>query len=89
MNAVNAQMKATWNKMCGTALLWVALAALTFVPTSADDTKSAIVATLGFGAFALGLALFSDGVKRDVVEQLRREPRLEPTAVPPPRPEQL
>ena len=74
MNAMNTQMKATWRKMSGTALLWVALAALVYVPSSGGGAKSAIVAAVGFVAFAFGLALFTDGLKRDIVEQMRREP---------------
>jgi hypothetical protein len=73
MNAMNTQMKATWPKMVGTALLWVALAALVYVPSSGGGAKGAIVALLGFVSFASGLALFADGLKRDIVEQLRRD----------------
>lgn len=72
-NAMNAQMKATWRKMVGTALLWVALAALVYVPSSGGGARTAIVACLGFFSFATGLALFADGLKRDIVAQLRRE----------------
>ena len=75
MNPMTAQMKATSRKMVGTALLWAALAALVCVPTSGGGAKSAIVACLGFFSFASGLALFTDGLKRDIVEQLRREPK--------------
>ena len=72
MKAMNTQMKATWRKMVGTALLWVAFAALIFVPSSGGGAKGVIVACLGFMSFASGLALFADGLKRDIVEQLRR-----------------
>lgn len=74
MKIMNAQMKATWRKMVGTALLWVALAALIYVPSSGGSARGAIIAGLGFVAFASGLALFADGLKRDIVEHLRREP---------------
>lgn len=73
MNAMNAQMKATWRKMVGAVLLWVAFAALIYVPSSDGDASGAIVACLGFFSFASGLALFADGLKRDIVEQLRRD----------------
>jgi hypothetical protein len=73
MNAMSSEMTATWRKMAGTGLLWAALAALVCVP-SIGDGKGAIVAILGFVAFAVGLALFADGLKRDIVGQLRREP---------------
>ena len=73
MNAMNRQMKATWRKMVGTALLWAALAALVYVPSCGDGGKGTIVAVLGFVSFASGLALFADGLKRDIVAQLRRE----------------
>lgn len=72
-DASTEKMKAAWRKMCGTALLWAALAALIYVPTSGGGGKTVIVALLGFFAFASGLALFAEGWKRDVVEQLRRE----------------
>lgn len=73
MNAMNTQMKATWRKMVGTALLWVAFAALIYVPSSGGGARGVIVACLGFFCFASGLALFADGLKRDIVEQLRRD----------------
>ena len=73
MNAMNTQMKATWRKMVGTALLCVAFAALVYVPSSGGGARGVIVACLGFVSFATGLALFADGLKRDMVEQLRRD----------------
>jgi hypothetical protein len=74
MNAMNTQMRAAWRKLVGTALLWVALAALVFVPSSGGGGKGVAVAGLGFVAFTFGLALFADGVKRDLVEEIRRVP---------------
>jgi len=74
MNAMNTQMKATWRKMVGTALLWVALATLIYLPSSTGGSRGAIIAGLGFVAFACGLALFTDGLKRDIVDALRRGP---------------
>jgi len=41
MNAMGTQMKATWRKMVGTALLWVALAALVYVPSTGCKKKEA------------------------------------------------
>jgi len=73
MNAMNSNMKATWRKMVGTALLWLALAALVYVPSSGGGARGAMVACLGFFSFAAGLALFADGLKRDIVEQIRRK----------------
>lgn len=75
MNAMNTQMKATWRKMVGTAFLWVALGALVYSPSSGGGAKCAIIALLGFACFASGLALFADGMKRDIVEELRRGPK--------------
>ena len=72
MNAMNTQMKATWRKMVGTAFLWVALGALVYSPSSGGGAKCAIIALLGFAFFASGLALFADGIKRDIVDELRR-----------------
>ena len=59
--------------MVGTALLWVAFATLTYIPSSGGGGKGAIVACLGFISFATGLALFADALKRDIVAQLRRD----------------
>ncbi len=59
--------------MVGIALLWAALAALTYIPSTGGGTKGAVVAFLGFLSFTCGLALFADGLKRDIVEQLRRD----------------
>ena len=70
---MNSQMNASWRKMVGTALLWVALAALIYVPSSSGGLRDAIVACLGFFFFASGLALFADGLKRDIVDHLRRD----------------
>ncbi len=72
---MNTQMQASWRKMVGIALLWFALAAVVYVPTAAFGTKGAIVAFLGFVSFALGLAFFADGLKRDIVATLtQRKP---------------
>jgi hypothetical protein len=70
---MNSQMKAAWRKMVGIALLWAALAALAYIPSAGGSTKGTILACLGFLVFASGLALFADGVKRDIVEQLRKD----------------
>ena len=59
--------------MVGTALLWVSFAALIYVPSSGGGAKGTVVACLGFVSFASGLALFADGLKRDIVEQLPRD----------------
>lgn len=70
---MNAQMKAAWRKMCGTALLWFALATVVYVATSSTSTASiVVVACLGFLSFAVGLALFADGMQRDIVARIRR-----------------
>jgi hypothetical protein len=73
MNAMNTEMKASWRKMAGTALLWAALAALVYVPSSGGGARGVLVACLGFVSFASGLALFADGLKRDIVEHIRRK----------------
>ena len=70
---MNSQMKAALRKMIGTALLWVALAALVYVPSSGGGATGTLVACLGFLSFAAGLGLFTDGLKRDIVDQLRRD----------------
>ena len=61
--------------MVGTAFLWLALGALVYLPSSGGGAKCAIIALLGFACFASGLALFADGMKRDIVEELRRGPK--------------
>jgi hypothetical protein len=60
-------------KLGGTALLWVGLAAVSYVPTSDGGLAGAAVSLLGFLAFAAGIMLFGDGLKRQVVEELRRD----------------
>ena len=70
---MNAKMKATWRKMVGTAFLWVAFSVLVYVPSSVGDDRTLVVAVIGFLAFCCGLALFADGLKRDIVHSLRRE----------------
>ncbi len=72
---MNAQMKATWRKMCGTALLWAALAALVYIPISSGGVTGVIVACLGFFSFAAGLAFFADGLERDIVERVKQGQR--------------
>ena len=57
--------------MVGTALLWVAFAALIYVPSSGGGARAVVVACLGFVSFATGFALFADGMKRVIVEQYR------------------
>lgn len=70
---MNAEMNATWRKMVGTALLWVAFSALVYVPSSVGDNRTVAIAVMGFLAFCSGLALFANGLKRDIVHALRRE----------------
>jgi hypothetical protein len=73
VSAMTPKMMATWRMMAGTPLLWVALAALAHGPTTGGGLRSVIVACLGFFSFTAGLALFADGLKREIVQQLRRE----------------
>jgi uncharacterized membrane protein len=70
---MNAEMKATWRKMVGTALFWVAFSALVYVSSSAGNDRDLAVAVIGFITFCFGLAIFADGMKRDVLNSLRRE----------------
>lgn len=60
---MNSQMQAAWRKMVGAALLWCAISAAVFVPTS-NGPRAPIAAAIGFIAFCSGLSLFVDGVKR-------------------------
>lgn len=64
-------MNATAMKMVGTALLWVALAALVNVPSAGTNAYAIWIAVMGFVSFAAGLAFFAEGLKRDIVAQLR------------------
>lgn len=65
-------MKATAMKLTGTALLWVALAAVVNVPSAESAATSVWISLAGFASFASGLAFFAEGLKRDIVAQLRR-----------------
>ena len=69
---MNADMKSTWRKLVGIALLWAGLAALVSIPTSGGGIRGTVLAVAGFVAFASGLALFAEGLKRDIVARLRR-----------------
>ncbi len=60
-------MNAAVMKMVGIALLWVALASLVNV-----REHGVVLAVVGFVSFASGLGFFSEGLKRDIVAQLRR-----------------
>lgn len=73
VNEMNTLFKAKWRMLVGTAFLWVALAAMMYVPASGSDMRGVIVAGLGFLFFAAGLMLFASGLKRDIVAQLLRE----------------
>ena len=53
--------------MVGIALLWFALAAVVYVPTSSVGAKAAIIAVVGFVSFSLGVSLLMAGFKRDLV----------------------
>ena len=61
---------ASWRKLVGIGLLWPALAALLYLPHSSGPSQSTVVALLGFAAFAAGLSLFADGLKRSIVAEL-------------------
>lgn len=64
-------MSAAWRKMCGSALLWVGLSSLVYVGTSGGAAAMlTVVSIIGFAAFAAGLGLFSDGVKREILAQI-------------------
>ena len=67
--------------LVGTALIWPALSALIWVPTSsAGSARTTVVAILGFAAFAAALALLAEGLKQSIVDQLRKEWRREEVA---------
>ncbi len=62
-------MAASWRKLVGIALLWVALAAL-FRIAQAGGGLAPWLPLLGFACFAAGLSLFADGLKRSIVAEL-------------------
>jgi hypothetical protein len=64
-------MQSTVMKLIGIALLWVGLAALAYIPSAAPGTWTTFVAIGGFLSFAIGLHLFADGLKRDVIREIR------------------
>jgi hypothetical protein len=65
------KQQSLWRKLVGTALLWAGLASLIHVSTGGESAYGIVVAVVGFIAFAGGLAFFSDGVKRDILEEIR------------------
>lgn len=70
MDTFKSQMKPSWRKMVGVTLLWISLSAIVYVPTSGAGSLVIIVAILGFFSFAAGLVLFTEGIKRDIIEHL-------------------
>jgi len=58
--------------LCGIALLWVALSALVYVPTSGGGGKGVVVAFAGFVSFALAMTMLIDALRRSIVERVRR-----------------
>jgi hypothetical protein len=60
-------------RLTGIALLWVALAALVYVPTAGDATRATLAAVAGFASFAAGLSMFADAMKREIVARLRQD----------------
>ena len=70
--ASSDEAKVVAMRLTGIALLWVAFSALAFVPTATDMAKATIVAVLGFMAFATGLSLFADSLKRDIIAKVRQ-----------------
>lgn len=60
-------------KLSGTALLWVGLAALMYAPASEGGTLSIIVAIAGFLSFASGFLMFADGLKGELIEEIRNK----------------
>ena len=71
MSILNSKQQSLWRRLAGTALLWVGLASLVYVSTSGERVYGVFVAVVGFIAFAGGLGLFSNGVKRDILEEMR------------------
>jgi hypothetical protein len=68
---MTTNMQASARKMIGIALLWAALASLVFMSTADGGIQTTIGCVLGFLTFAIGLSLFSDGMKRVIVNRLR------------------
>ena len=68
---MDTHMQASWRKMVGIALLWFALAALAYVPTSSLGAKAATVAFIGFVSFSFGISLLMAGFKRDLSVTLK------------------
>ena len=67
MSVETEKLAAAWRKMVGIALLWVALAALIATSRTSGPQPTVLLALLGFAAFAAGLWLFAEGVKRSIV----------------------
>ena len=62
MNALDG-IQISWRKFIGTALLWVAIAAAVYVPSTSGAVESMVVAGLGFLSFAfmVGFSIFYVG----------------------------
>lgn len=57
-------------KLIGLALLWVGLAALAFSGTDPAPHLLALVLCAGFIAFAIGLVLFAEGIKGELLREI-------------------
>lgn len=63
-------MSASWRKLVGIALLWVALVAVFRMSQGGGADVNVWVPILGFICFVAGLLLFADGLKRSIVAEL-------------------
>jgi hypothetical protein len=70
---MSAQTKAMWRKMVGAAIMCVALASIAYVTTLTDGELVVSVACFGFFTFAIGLAVFADGVERRILARIQRD----------------
>ena len=70
---MNEQMSASWRKLVGSALLWVALTALIRMTQEPGASLGIVAPLLSFACFAAGLLLFADGIKRSISADLRNQ----------------
>lgn len=71
----STQAPIAWRHMVGIALLWCALATLVYLAAAERPSYAPWLAIVGFAAFATGLSLFADALRRAIVQDLMHAER--------------
>lgn len=69
MSTNPTNLSLSWRRLVGIALLWVALSALVYVPTSEGGLTGTLIAFLGFLAFSTGIVFLLEDLKRELLSR--------------------